>query len=82
LLSGVLNKSQDLSRGERYTLLQENLVNFDLIPYHSKRFSVKFIEEKQHLIEPYLKITTELINKSATEYLFFNGKPWERILTL
>jgi len=81
LLAGILNKKPDISISERYTLLHENLVNFDLIPYHSKQFNLNMIEEKRDLIEPYVSTTKELIENSSVEYLFFNGKPWGQFLT-
>ena len=82
LLSGVLGESIDISVDERYELLQENLVNFDLIPYHSKNFKLGMIEdEKIDIIKPYIDITKSLVQNSSVEYLFINGKPWETLLT-
>jgi hypothetical protein len=81
LLAGVLAEKENMSIDDRYKLLHENLVNFDLIPYHSKRFTLGFIEiEKIHLIKPYIEITKKLIMESAIEFLFINGKPWEALL--
>jgi len=81
LLSGVLGESIDISVDERYELLQENLVNFDLIPYHSKNFKIGKIEdEKMDIIRPYTDVTKSLVQNSSVEYLFINGKPWKTLL--
>ena len=81
LLSGVLGFSQIPKPKDRYDLLQVNLVNFDLIPYHSKNFKLGLIEDdKFHIIKPYIDITKNLIQKSSVEYLFINGKPWKLLV--
>jgi len=78
LLCGVLNIVNIPERLDRYDLLQENLVNFDLIPYHSTSFKIGEIQE-EHLpiLKPCIETTKELIQMSSTEYLFISGRPWK-----
>jgi len=81
LLCGVLNIANIPKPLDRYDLLQENLVNFDLIPYHSTSYKIGEIQEKHLLIlKTYIEITKELIRMSSTEYIFISGKPWKLLV--
>jgi len=81
LLCGVLNIANIPKPLDRYDLLQENLVNFDLIPYHSTSYKIGEIQEKHlSILKPYIETTKELIQMSSTEYLFISGKPWKLLV--
>ena len=81
LLCGVLNIANIPKPLDRYDLLQENLVNFDLIPYHSTSFKIGEIQKKHlPILKPYIETTKELIQMSSTEYLFISGRPWKLLV--
>ena len=89
LIAGIIGKSQEqfpiyLSRkkretgnDERYSLLQEHIVNMDLIPYHSAsiRFPSSLNEEQEKFLKPYLDNLRKLI-KSNVKLILLNGKIW------
>jgi len=68
-------------REQRFRLLSENLVNVDLIPYHSVKISLHIkSEEQKRLISPYLEALRELSNEYKPKILFINGVAFKPIL--
>ncbi len=81
-LSGLLGRKEiPKKREERDRLLSENLVNLDLIPYHSVRTNISLIDEKRReAVEPYLENLGKLIESSNPKVLFINGAAFKPIL--
>lgn len=83
-LSGLLGlKVFPQDRARRFSLLSQNLVNLDLIPYHSTGISLNFqsnTEHKFNLIRPYLRNLKELVKLCNPKVLFINGAVWQYLL--
>jgi hypothetical protein len=66
----------------RFQLLGRNLENFNLIPYHSEKFSTQnFNEEQMELIRPYIENLRTLVKMSNPRAIFINGAPFRSVLT-
>lgn len=74
-LAGLLREEKPENREQRFQLLHENLVNLNLIPYHSTKISLQenFTEKQKELIKPYLKTLEELVILFPRKALVMNG---------
>jgi hypothetical protein len=83
-LSGLLGfRVFPNNRVRRFSLLAQNLVNLDLIPYHSTGISLEFHSKKHQkfqLIKPYLRNLQELVQLCNPKVLFINGAVWQQLL--
>jgi len=86
-LSGLVGKpisppGQE-SKYRLFRLLSQNLVNLDLIPYHSTGISLEFQSNKQmkfKLIESYLRNLEDLVKLCNPKVLFIKGAVWQHLL--
>lgn len=74
-LAGLLGEEMPVDRVTRLMLLDKNLVNVDLIPYHSERTSLHIETKKQEeLVEPFVTTLRDLVqNMCKPKLVFFNG---------
>ena len=82
LLSGLLREKEiPKERKRRFQLLSENLINLDLIPYHSSGISLRIeTREQRELIKPYLVTLIELVELCKPQILIINGAAFRPIL--
>jgi len=84
LLSGILEEKEiPQDKANRYKLLAENLVNIDLIPYHSKRIKLRYAQNDLHqkrLLKLYLGNLIRLIRLCKPRVLFIDGAPYRSLL--
>jgi hypothetical protein len=80
LLSGYLGYDAfpPTTRG-KYQLLNENLVNIDLMPYHSKKTDNKIIK-MESLLDKYIQNLHDLVELSNPEVIFLNGRIYSELL--
>lgn len=81
-LSGLLGEEEyPENREGRFQILNKNLVNLNLIPYHSERIRLQgnFTAEQRKLIRPYLKTLEELVNCVPRKAVIMNGAPYEYV---
>jgi len=83
-LSGYLGlDSFPPHRKERFELLGKNLINVDLIPYHSVSFknSSGLLTKEKPLLESYVENLKELIGLANPNVIFINGAIFKDLLT-
>ena len=81
-LSGYLGyESYPTKRQQRYELLEKNLINMDLIPYHSRSFTNRVLKQGP-LLELYVDNLKEMIELADPEIVFLNGSIYSRFLPL
>lgn len=81
-LSGYLGyESYPRKRKERYELLGENLVNMDLIPYHSRSFTNRVLKQV-NMLKQYVDNLKEMIELADPDIVFLNGSLYSRFLPL
>jgi len=79
-LSGYLGlDSFPVERRNRFRLLGENLVNIDLIPYHSVSFTIK-VSRMTGMLEGYVENLKELVGLAKLEAIFMNGAVFKDLL--
>ena len=61
---------------------QNNVINVDLIPYHSKNTGLpsKLNDEQKKYLQKSLSLNLNLLKDSGVELIIFNGKPLYRML--
>ncbi len=83
-LSGLLGEdAPPPNREHRLHLLSQNLVNLDLIPYHSEGIRLDFESRKKErieLIKPYLSNLMELVKICKPQVFFINGAAFKPLL--
>lgn len=80
-LSGLLGHEKAPEKRKRIPLLSRNLVNLDLIPYHSRRISLHIkTEEQRKMITPYVQVLGALVKLCKPKALFMNGAVFKPIL--
>ena len=68
-------------RVSRLKMLGERLVNIDLIPYHSKGYSLTLIERlKSEPLEGYIENARALIDMNMARVVFVNGRTFKPLL--
>jgi len=81
-LSGYLGFEHfQKERRERYNLLGENIVNLDLIPYHSVKFTNKVVALPD-LLDVYVKNLRAMLELVKPEVVFMNGAAFRPFLAL
>lgn len=85
-LSGYLGyDSYPTDKRQRFELLDKNLVNVDLIPYHSKSFTNRVLEMRSKaktLLDDYIGNLRALMTIARPDVVFMNGAIFEELLTL